>query len=276
MRHGRGCGAAGPVGCPGDLPAVPPGPRAVRVRGGVVVLRPGAGLPEPAPPRTATRRRLISRLEHMRTARRRFAGHVRRGFPGRRGGEDHDPAGCIVLPGPKGAGKTTTAAGSGAGKTTLLGPPSGDDGSGVRGAGTAAKRSAAWPSCGAGCAAQACSPSAAMKQAEGAFDAASDRFDAASVPLTWPARSAPRRGEAGTRRQEHERAAAAADRLQRRVSELAGRLDRMAELAGSRAAGCYRSRRRIACEDGRLGPGRAAPSVGRIRPRRPALGHMSR
>jgi hypothetical protein len=68
---------------------------------------------------------------------------------------------------------------------------------------------------------------AAMKQAEGAFDAASDRFDAAERAL-----DAAREQRAQARqyryaaRQAYERASAAADRLNRRVRELAERLDR--------------------------------------------------
>jgi hypothetical protein len=76
-------------------------------------------------------------------------------------------------------------------------------------------------------------PRAAMKRAEGAFDAASDRFDAAESALDVAREErAQARRDRYAARQEHERAATAADRLQRRVSELAGRLDRMAELPG--------------------------------------------
>ena len=75
---------------------------------------------------------------------------------------------------------------------------------------------------------------AAMKQAEGAFDAASDRFDAAERVL-----DAAREERAQTRRdryaarQAYERASATADRLARRVRELAERLDGMAGLTST-------------------------------------------
>ena len=69
---------------------------------------------------------------------------------------------------------------------------------------------------------------AAMKSAEGAFDAASDRFDAAERALDAARedRAQARRGRYAAR-QAYERAAIAADRLQRRVTEMAGRLSRM-------------------------------------------------
>jgi hypothetical protein len=93
--HGWGSGPARPVGSPGHLPAVPPGAREMHLRGGVVVLRP-PGLPEPAPPRTATqrcRRQTLSR--YMSTVRRRFAGRALR--TGRAG-----PSYVVVFLGPKG------------------------------------------------------------------------------------------------------------------------------------------------------------------------------
>lgn len=74
---------------------------------------------------------------------------------------------------------------------------------------------------------------AAMKRAEGAFGAASDRFGAAERALDAAREErAQARRDRYAARQEHERAAPAADRLQRRVTELAGRLDRMEELTG--------------------------------------------
>jgi hypothetical protein len=74
---------------------------------------------------------------------------------------------------------------------------------------------------------------AVMKRAEGAFDAASDRFGAAERALDEAREErAQARRDRYAARQEHARAAAAADRLQRRAAELAGRLDRMAELPG--------------------------------------------
>jgi len=79
---------------------------------------------------------------------------------------------------------------------------------------------------------------AAMKRAEEAFDAASDRFGAAERALDEAREErAQARRDRYAARQEHQRAAAAADRLRQRVTELAGRLDRMAELTGARPAG---------------------------------------
>jgi hypothetical protein len=67
---------------------------------------------------------------------------------------------------------------------------------------------------------------AAMKQAEAEFDAASDRFDAAERILDEAREDrAQARRERYTARQAHERASVTADRLARRVRELAGRLD---------------------------------------------------
>jgi hypothetical protein len=76
-----------------------------------------------------------------------------------------------------------------------------------------------------------------MKQAEGVFDAASDRFDAAERALDEARERARARRARYAARQQHERAATAAGRLQRRVTELAAQLDRMAELTGARPAG---------------------------------------
>src|SRR5215470_1271889 len=96
---------------------------------------------------------------------------------------------------------------------------------------------------------------ATMKRAEGAFDAANDRFDAAERALDEAREERARaRRDRYAARQEHDRAAVAADRLQRRVAELAGRLDRMAELTGTRPAGC----RRQLAPDGRRIVGVAA------------------
>jgi hypothetical protein len=59
------------------------------------------------------------------------------------------------------------------------------------------------------------------------------------VPSMRPAGHEPRRGRSGMRaRQEHERAGTAMARLQRRVRELAERLDPAAELAPHRGNGC--------------------------------------
>jgi hypothetical protein len=78
------------------------------------------------------------------------------------------------------------------------------------------------------------------------IDAASDRFDDAERALdAGREERAQARQDWYSPRQEHERAAAAADRLQRRAAGLAGRLDRMAELTGS-PGGVSPSRRRIA------------------------------
>jgi uncharacterized protein (DUF3084 family) len=70
----------------------------------------------------------------------------------------------------------------------------------------------------------------AVKQAEGAFDAAGDRFDAAerSLDATREQRAAARR-DRYTARQAYARASATADRLARRVRDLAELLDRPAE-----------------------------------------------
>ena len=75
---------------------------------------------------------------------------------------------------------------------------------------------------------------AAMKQAEGAFDAASDRFDAAERALdaVREQRAAARRDRYAAR-QVYELASATADRLARRVRDLAERRDRPAGLAES-------------------------------------------
>ena len=75
-------------------------------------------------------------------------------------------------------------------------------------------------------------------RAEGAFDAASDRFGTAERALDAAREErAQARRDWYAARQEHEQAVAAADRLQRLVTELAGRLDRMAELTGSARRG---------------------------------------
>jgi chromosome segregation ATPase len=70
---------------------------------------------------------------------------------------------------------------------------------------------------------------AAMKQAEGAFDAARDRFGAAERALD-AAREDPAqaRRERYAARQAYERASTTANRLARRVREVAERLDGMA------------------------------------------------
>jgi hypothetical protein len=69
---------------------------------------------------------------------------------------------------------------------------------------------------------------AAMKRAEAAFDAAGDRFGAAerALDVAREERAQARRDRYAAR-QAYERAALAADRLQRRVTEMAGRLSRM-------------------------------------------------
>ena len=78
---------------------------------------------------------------------------------------------------------------------------------------------------------------AASKRAEEAFDAASDRFDAAEHALDEAREDrAQARRDRYAARQAHERAAITADRLQRRITELSGQLDRMAELTGAPAA----------------------------------------
>jgi small-conductance mechanosensitive channel len=76
-----------------------------------------------------------------------------------------------------------------------------------------------------------------MKRAEEAFDAASDRFDAAASALdaAREERARARRERYGAR-QAHEPASTAVDWLQRRVTELSDRLDRMQELPGSRTS----------------------------------------
>jgi uncharacterized protein (DUF3084 family) len=79
---------------------------------------------------------------------------------------------------------------------------------------------------------------AAMKQAEGVFDAASDRFDAAELVLDTAREeraAAPRDRYAA--RQACQQASATADRLARRVRDLTERLDRP-ELVGTRTSSC--------------------------------------
>jgi hypothetical protein len=73
-----------------------------------------------------------------------------------------------------------------------------------------------------------------MKQAEAAFDAASDRFDDAERALdaAREERAQPRR-DRYTARQAYEQASVAADQLARRMRDLAERLDRPAELGAS-------------------------------------------
>jgi len=79
---------------------------------------------------------------------------------------------------------------------------------------------------------------AASKRAEEAFDAASDRFGAAERVLdTAREDRAQARRDRYAARQAYERAAVAADRLQRRVADLSDRLDRAAELGAQRPAG---------------------------------------
>jgi uncharacterized protein (DUF3084 family) len=69
-----------------------------------------------------------------------------------------------------------------------------------------------------------------MKQAEGAFDAAEDRFGAAERALDAAREDrAQARRERYAIRQAYERASATADRLAWRVRDLAERLDGMAE-----------------------------------------------
>jgi hypothetical protein len=104
---------------------------------------------------------------------------------------------------------------------------------------------------------------AAVKRAEGAFDAASDRFGAAEAALDAAREErAQARRDRYAARQEHERAAAAADRLQRRVAELAAQLDRMAELTGARPAGWH-------CPGAGSPPDRRRSGLARARRRRP-------
>jgi septation ring formation regulator EzrA len=82
---------------------------------------------------------------------------------------------------------------------------------------------------------------AAMKQAEGAFDAASDRFDAAERALDAAREErAQARRDRYAARQAYELASTTADRLARRVRELAERLgrSRLAGPGGLSAPGC--------------------------------------
>jgi hypothetical protein len=71
---------------------------------------------------------------------------------------------------------------------------------------------------------------AAMKQAEEAFDAASDASTQPRLPSARPVPGEPGRERSATRpRQAHKRASTNGDRLQRRVRDLPERVDRMQE-----------------------------------------------
>jgi chromosome segregation ATPase len=88
---------------------------------------------------------------------------------------------------------------------------------------------------------------AALKDAEGEYDAAADRVTAAERALDDAMAD---RGQAlrkrYTARQAHERASAAVARLQRRVDDISGRLDRMPLTTGP--AGHYRACVRFSAE----------------------------
>jgi hypothetical protein len=77
---------------------------------------------------------------------------------------------------------------------------------------------------------------------QGPFSPPTDR----AIRLAARAERAQARRDRYAARQTHERAAAAADRLQRRVAELAARLDRLAELAGPAGRGVTVRRRMAA------------------------------
>jgi hypothetical protein len=119
---------------------------------------------------------------------------------------------------------------------------------------------------------------AAMKHAEADFDAADDRFTAAERALDRVREDrAQARRDRYAARQAYERAAVTADRLQRRVAELPGRLDRRAELTSTAPRRVWRvvresARRGVTPQTSRQGAPHSRPEKNLIT----ALSHSCR